>query len=168
VYIKNIKNTVMVNSKKQINKAFSLVELMIVVAILGILAAIVFPEFQNNSEKAKTTAARDNLRILRNAIQLYAAQHNDVPPGYTNDKLDGGITGMNFYWQFVYSGEYISYMPENPFNGLSLTDIIQKGDSLPDSPTDYDTYGWIYDAQTKTIKLNWPGIDSQGIPYYDY
>jgi general secretion pathway protein G len=66
------------------NKAFSLVELLIVVAILGILAAVVVPEYTNSSQRAKAAASRDNLRSLRNAIQLYAAQHNDVPPGYPN------------------------------------------------------------------------------------
>ncbi|RKY11715.1 MAG: hypothetical protein DRP65_03460, partial [Planctomycetota bacterium] len=48
-------------------KAFSLVELLIVVAILGILAAIVVPEFQTYTQQAKEAAAKDNLRILRNA-----------------------------------------------------------------------------------------------------
>lgn len=47
------------------NKGFSLVELLIVVAILGILAAIVMPEYQSHSQDAKEVAAKDNLRILR-------------------------------------------------------------------------------------------------------
>ncbi len=65
--------------------AFTLVEILIVVAILGILAAIVLPTFQDHVQQARESAAKDNLRILRNAIEVYAAQHNDVPPGYPND-----------------------------------------------------------------------------------
>ena len=63
-------------------KAFTLVEILIVVAILGILATIALPTFQSHPQEAKESAAKDNLRILRNAIELFTAQHNDVPPGY--------------------------------------------------------------------------------------
>ena len=66
-------------------KAFTLVEVLIVVAILGILAAIVLPVFRSHSQKAKESAAKDNLRILRNTIEIYAAQHNGIPPGYKNN-----------------------------------------------------------------------------------
>ena len=60
-------------SKRMKNKkAFSLIELIIVVAILGILAAIVLPIFQSHSEEAKEAASKDNLRILRNMVQFYA------------------------------------------------------------------------------------------------
>ncbi|GAH74356.1 unnamed protein product, partial [marine sediment metagenome] len=69
-------------------KAFTLVEILIVVAILGILAAIVIPQFQAHSQEAKEAAAKDNLRILRNAIELYAVQHGGVPPGYPADNPD--------------------------------------------------------------------------------
>ena len=64
------------------NDGFTLVELMIVVAILGVLAAIVLPEFAGHIQQAKESAAKDNLRILREAIERYAADHNGVPPGY--------------------------------------------------------------------------------------
>ena len=29
-------------------------------------------------------------------------------------------------------------------------------------------YGWVYQAQTRTIRLDWPGTDTKGRPYYDY
>ncbi|MHC4236894.1 MAG: type IV pilin protein, partial [Planctomycetota bacterium] len=49
---------------------------MIVVTILGSLAAIVIPEFSGHIQKAKESAAKDNLRILRQAIERYAQDHN--------------------------------------------------------------------------------------------
>ena len=58
---------------------FSLVELIIVVAVLGIMAAIVVPQFQNQSTKAKEAVAKEGLRILRSAIELYTAQHSGIP-----------------------------------------------------------------------------------------
>jgi prepilin-type N-terminal cleavage/methylation domain-containing protein len=62
-------------------RAFSLVELMIVVAVLGILAAIVVPQFQRHSTQAKEAVAKDSLRLLRGAIELYTARHGGRPTG---------------------------------------------------------------------------------------
>lgn len=81
----------------KMKKAFTLVEILIVVAILGILAAIVLPQFQSHTQQAKESAAKDNLRILRNAIELYAAQHDGVPPGYPN----GDTTASPHYLCFA-------------------------------------------------------------------
>ena len=50
-------------------RAFTLVEVLIVVAILGILAAIVMPEVQGYTEKAKESAAKENLRQIRSVLQ---------------------------------------------------------------------------------------------------
>ncbi|MHC4575646.1 MAG: type IV pilin protein [Planctomycetota bacterium] len=55
-------------------RGFSLIELIIVVAILGIVAAIVVPQFQSHTAQARESAAKKNLRVLRTAINLYAAQ----------------------------------------------------------------------------------------------
>lgn len=51
-------------------RGFSLAELLINVAILGILAAVVVPQFQAHSAQAKVAVGKDSLRILRSAIEL--------------------------------------------------------------------------------------------------
>lgn len=146
-------------------KAFSLVELLIVIAIIGILAAIVIPEFQTHTQQAKETAAKDILRILRNSIELYAVQHNGIPPGYVdNEPLLAPLPGA-FEFQMV-GGNYLNALPANPFNHLDTLEMILNGESLPVDAT--GGFGWIYKPQTKTIKLDWPGTDSRGIRYYDY
>ena len=63
---------------------FSLVEILIVVCILGILAAIVAPHYTKATTKAKEAAAKKILQILRTQIEKYTTEHNDVPPGYAN------------------------------------------------------------------------------------
>jgi general secretion pathway protein G len=147
---------------------FSLVELLIVVAILGILAAIVVPQFQSQSQQAREAAAKDNLRILRQQIELYAAQHNDIPPGYPNDDPLQTPTYKIFLLQMVINGSYLSNTPKNPFNNNTIIQMVHHGESFPTEPLLTDLYGWIYQPETKTIKLNWPGTDSDGVSYYDY
>jgi prepilin-type N-terminal cleavage/methylation domain-containing protein len=153
-------------------KAFTLVEVLIVAAIVGILAAIVIPEFQNYIQQAKEAAAKDNLRILRTAIERYATEHNGIPPGYIqNDPsrlaLDGGL-GPAYNGQLVNNGHYLSKLPENPFNNKIETKMIANEASFPIEPVEADLYGWIYQPATKTIKLNWPDTDSNGVAYFDY
>jgi len=56
---------------------FTLVELLIVVIILGILAAIVIPQFSSSTTDAKESALDANLAAMRNAIELYRVQHTN-------------------------------------------------------------------------------------------
>jgi prepilin-type N-terminal cleavage/methylation domain-containing protein len=149
-------------------KAFTLIEILIVVAILGILAAIVLPTFKGHMTEAKESAAKDNLRILRNAIELYAAQHNGVPPGYAANDPSNTPVYVFFIGQLVLREHYLSELPENPFNGKCITKMIANNEDFPTAPVMTDVCGWIYKPATKTIKLNWQGTDPAGTSYFDY
>ena len=59
------------------NRAFTLVEILIVVVILGILAAVVIPQFVNASDEAQVGNVETQLRTLRTQIQLFRAQSDD-------------------------------------------------------------------------------------------
>src|SRR5207237_3761058 len=61
-------------------RGFTLVEILIVVIILGILAAIVIPQFANASQDARESALLSQLQTLRSQIELYKLQHKDVLP----------------------------------------------------------------------------------------
>ena len=106
---------------------FTLVEILIVVVILGILAAIVIPQFTDASTEAKESALVSNLQTMRGQIELYKAQHNGVVPGDTTISGDATVEealtgrtnvagvkqtapGANIY------GPYMQKIPENPFN----------------------------------------------------
>jgi len=163
-------------------RAFSLVELMIVVAILGILAAIALPTFQGHVSEAKQAAARENLHILRAAIEFYAAQHNGLPPGYLNGEVaddaifiiqmiyftneSGQLSGVAYKTDTHPLGQYLNAIPKNPFNENSTVKLLEDAESFPEFPT--GAFGWIYKPATKTIKLDWPGTDTEGVPYFDY
>jgi general secretion pathway protein G len=158
----------MKNMREKIIRGFSLVELIIIVAILGIMAAIIVPQFQMKSTEAKGAVAKDSLRILRSAIELYTAQHGGIPPGYKDDDLQETPTYEAFNGQLVVGagGNYLKKMPKNPFNELQNVSMVGNSETFPANPV--AGCGWVYQPATKTIRLSWPGSDADGIAYYNY
>src|SRR5881398_3612853 len=71
-------------TNRQNRKGFTLVEILIVVIILGILAAIVIPQFTNASEDARKANMRSQLQTLRSQVELYKLQHRDTIPTVAN------------------------------------------------------------------------------------
>lgn len=147
-------------------KGFSLVELMIVACIIGILAALVVPFLQGEATEAKISAAKDNLHVLRSTIELYAAQHKGVAPGYPNDVAGTTPQEECFRLQTTVQESYMRKMPENPFNNLSTIWMIADNGAFPAGAT--GQYGWIYQPATGIIRLDWPGQDSKGVLYSEY
>src|SRR6187399_3120355 len=66
---------------KRRQRGFTLVEILIVVIILGILAAIVIPQFTNASQDARKNSLTSQLQTIRSQLELYKLQHLDqLPP----------------------------------------------------------------------------------------
>ena len=63
---------------------FTLIEMLVVVIILGILAMIIVPQITVSTDDARLNTLQTNLGTVRSAIELYAAQHNNVYPGKKN------------------------------------------------------------------------------------
>ena len=78
------------NKKKQDNKGFSLVELIIVVAIMAILVGLLAPQYIKYVEKSRKSSDATNLSEMVNAVQIYAADaDSDIPAGtYTIEISD--------------------------------------------------------------------------------
>ena len=147
-------------------KAFSLIELLIVISILGIMAAIVLPTFQNHLQKTKEVAAKDNLRILRTAIEAYTARNNGVPPGYIGNDPSAPASPLAFKSQMTGSDGYLLEIPANPFDEKVAMYIVANIEPFPTEATGGSA--WIYKPQTKEIRLDWPDTDSEGVRYFDY
>lgn len=135
------------------SRAFTLVELLIVVIILGILAAIVVPQFTQASSDAQQNSLTANLRVIRGQLELYKLQHNGSYP--TLDKFedmmtkktnaDGTTTGSPTL------GPYLQRIPQNPF---TQTATVSKGA--------VGSSAWYYDESTGDFKAN----DSAGNQSY--
>lgn len=67
------------NLVKKSSRGFTLVELLIVVIILAVLAAIVFPQFSASTNDAKAAALQSNLTNIRSAIEFYYQEHGEYP-----------------------------------------------------------------------------------------
>jgi len=99
---------------------FTLVEILIVVVILGILAAIVIPQFTDASTEAKTSSLCSDLQTIRSQIELYKIQHNDNPPTLANfvaqmtgtTDVSGSSSGTDF-------GPYMRAIPVEPFSNIN-------------------------------------------------
>ena len=141
---------------------------MIVVAVLGILAAIVVPQFGSQSARARTAAGKTNLSSLRGAIGLYTAKNGGVPPGYPGNDVSQTPTHQTFVSQVCGPGLYLSQMPENPYNGKTECRVLGNAASFPSAASGTDQYGWVYQPATLTIRLNWTGVDLQSRAYFDY
>jgi prepilin-type N-terminal cleavage/methylation domain-containing protein len=81
--------------KKQLQKGFTLVELLIVVIILAILAAIVVPQFASTTDDAKVSSLDSTLSNMRGAIALYRQQHTAYPGSLVSTGGGAPCTGAS-------------------------------------------------------------------------
>ena len=171
------------NKGRRTEKAFTLVEILIVVVILGILAAMIVPKFSNVSQLARQSMLADNMRMLRMQMAVFKSQHMGVSPGYpdcdpaqapTEDALVSYLTLASDQAGnlaavgtdgFSY-GPYFSVMLENPVNGKATVEIIGDAEAFPVAGD--DSHGYIYQPSTLTLKCDTPGIDENGKSFWDY
>ena len=75
------------HAKRSIRRGFTLIEILIVVVILGILAAIVIPQFTNASQEAAESSVKSQLQTVRSQIELFRVRNNGNLPVDFNDLL---------------------------------------------------------------------------------
>ena len=109
-------------ASRQRRSAFTLIEILLVVVILGILGALVYPHFANARADAADKSARTQLQSLRSQIEMYKVQHGGALP----DLLTNWNPLIN---ATVYNGKTVGpYIPRAPKNGFNNLSNVVDGD----------------------------------------
>jgi len=170
--------------KKLTQKGFTLIELMIVVAIIGILAAIAIPKFAQMMEKSREGATKGNIGALKSALSIY---QGDWQGSSANNPLDWFSTGGSL--------AYIDNIPAVKVTGKNpMSDKASGTARYGSSPAGNDVYltatagstlfttgsnttkGWVYDdggntyagSATSYIYVYSTTVDSFGLSYTLY
>lgn len=98
---------------KKSNQGFTLIEIMIVVVILGILAAIVVPRLMGRPDEARIVKAKQDIRTLESALNLYKLDNHKYPT--TEEGLDALVKKPPNASQWK-EGGYIDRLPKDPWN----------------------------------------------------
>ena len=143
-------------SRRKSAAGFTLVEILIVVIILGILAAIVIPQFTDASTSAKKNSLSSQVQTVRSQLELFKSAHataaaNSVFAGTGTaqwDKLmkktdaDGTVNTTSGAY-----GPYLQTIPQNNLNGY--TGVIVSTTAIDDTSTVATGSGWVYDQTTQ-------------------
>ncbi len=138
------------NISQRVRHGFTLIEILIVVVILGILAAIVIPQFTDAAEEASRSNLQSQLQTIRSQIELYNVQNPATPYD--------AATGMVGFWDPLIQNNYLQTMPKNPLqNGAT---------SVAAAPA--ATVGWVWAESSPgdTWTLNLYSVDEDG-NYFD-
>jgi general secretion pathway protein G len=135
--------------------AFTLIELLIVVAIIAILAAIALPNFLEAQTRAKVARAQSDLRSLITGLEAYRVDFNRYPPA----------TGVGIHYQWPYSNPmnqrliplttpiaFLTSVPEDPFEPNR---VINNSDPHPYVTYDYVDAPGNFNGSTVTSGSVW-------------
>jgi len=132
-------------------KGFTLIELMIVVAIIGILAAVAIPKFADLVDKAKEASAKGDLSAVRSALSIYYGQQEGEQPVDSNGALYTALVDT-----------YVKELPEAevPKGGHTIS---KNSDVIIDSPaTDGSATAWGYYYSQMEVVISCTHTDTKG------
>ena len=163
------------SARTVVAKGFTLVEILIVVVILGILAAIVIPQFSSASEAAKSSSLQTQLSTMRSQLELYQIQHNGAYPGRLSTQDVDTFTSATFWNQMTKQtddvgnidangglGPYMKKAVKNPFivntdvrdTVVQVKTVADTGDFAEDAGV--TTGGFVFDPANGRIRAVLP------------
>ena len=155
--------------KRAKKKGFTLVEILIVVIILGILAAIVIPQFTQASAEARVSNLMTNLQTIRSQLLLYKTQHVEVYPGLSGGETAADATTSTFgthmcqYSDFSGAvnptpdtnfpfGPYLLSIPVNPITGSKAITVVDNVATVFAAPA--ADAGWWFNRATGEFRAD--------------
>ncbi len=143
------------------SKGFTLIELMIVVAIIGVLASIAIPRFAQMLEKAREGSTKGNLGSLKAAGQVYYSDAQGVwpttlqsSPAYSFSKYLDDISPVKVTGSFVIGAS----SPAGAIVSMTTMTSVPSGANA----------GWLYDSTMGNVYVNSTVQDSKQLPYSFY
>ena len=164
-------------------RAFTLLELLAVVVILGILASVIVPRLTSATVQAREVSLAEALRTVRGQILLFESQHGGRRAGVPAAAPTGPATEDEFVAHMTRVsdvagrtaaagtegypfGPYLPAIPVNPVNGKNTIQIVADDAPLPQEGD--NSHGWLYQAGARTFRSDAPGSDAVGQPYVEY
>jgi general secretion pathway protein G len=184
--------------RRQIQAGFTLVELLIVVIILAVLAAIIVPQFSSATIDAKEAALDANLARMRSAIELFQAQHAGNYPGKIatsgatcpvggspgTGAADSAQAFMDHMLMYSDADGRTCSVGDTTFKygpylrkGLPHDSLTGKGSVVGEIVTTSTgapitpaaaTGGWAYDTKSGQIVMNSNANDTRSKPYFTH
>jgi prepilin-type N-terminal cleavage/methylation domain-containing protein len=121
------------------HKGFTLIELVVVVMILGILAAVAAPKLLGTSGTASDNAAKESLGVVRDAIERYTAEHGGAIPAPADGPAFVGLMVP----------QYLRAFPKCPVGNQNADIKVATG-----AVTVGGTEGWQYSTADGTFIIN--------------
>jgi len=134
-------------SQKRSRRGFTLIELVVVVLVMGILAAVAAPKMFDTASNAKINSARQSLSVVRDAIELYRAQIGTYPgQAATGTAL---ATDLKPFLKGPFPKVSISGAPNNGTVKYGSTTAAVDGST-----------DWVYDKADGSIVINLTGYET--------
>lgn len=131
----NVRGTEMMKNKRDYTRGFTIVELLVVIVVIGILAAISIMAYNGIQVRAKDAVTQQDLANIDRKIQLYYTEHHDLPRSIAEMNQYGFPATEKMVWDTNSLGRAGSY--------------AVYGDSFTDSTSSYLTFWVLYYSHTE-------------------